>query len=73
MKMKFQDPGFSFQLLRVLGNASSRQADVGEALATGGRARGRNLNADRKKEIARAGAAARWRERRQDSTPSGSQ
>jgi len=37
MKVKFQDPGFSFQLLRLLGNASSRQADVGEALATANR------------------------------------
>ena len=33
MKVKFQDPEFSFQLLRVLGSAASRQADVGEALA----------------------------------------
>jgi class 3 adenylate cyclase/tetratricopeptide (TPR) repeat protein len=37
MKVKFQDSGFSFQRLRVLGIASSRQADVGEALATANR------------------------------------
>jgi alpha-beta hydrolase superfamily lysophospholipase len=33
MKVKFQDPQFSFQLLRVLGSAASRQAEVGESLA----------------------------------------
>jgi pimeloyl-ACP methyl ester carboxylesterase len=33
MKMKFNDPQFSFQLLRMLGSAASRQADVGECLA----------------------------------------
>jgi hypothetical protein len=37
VKVKFQDPGFSFQFLRELGNSSSRQADVGEALATANR------------------------------------
>ena len=34
MKVKFQDPAFSFQFLRVLGSAASRQADVGECFAT---------------------------------------
>ena len=33
MKVKFQDPQFAFQLLRVLGSASSRQAEVGECFA----------------------------------------
>jgi pimeloyl-ACP methyl ester carboxylesterase len=37
MKVKFQDPQFSFQLLRMLGNAASRQADVGECLAVADR------------------------------------
>ena len=37
MKVHFNDPQFSFQLLRVLGSAASRQADVGECLATAGR------------------------------------
>ena len=34
MKVKFNDPEFSFQFLRVLGSAASRQADVGECFAT---------------------------------------
>jgi alpha-beta hydrolase superfamily lysophospholipase len=33
MKVGFEDPQFSFQLLRVLGSAASHQADVGECLA----------------------------------------
>jgi alpha-beta hydrolase superfamily lysophospholipase len=33
MMVRFEDPQFSFQLLRVLGSAASRQADVGECLA----------------------------------------
>src|ERR1700744_1348053 len=37
MKVKFNDPDFSFQFLRVLGSAASRQADVGECLATADR------------------------------------
>ena len=37
MKVKFNDPQFSFQLLRVLGSAASRQADVGECFATADR------------------------------------
>jgi pimeloyl-ACP methyl ester carboxylesterase len=37
MKMKFEDPQFSFQLLRVLGSSASRQADVGECLAVADR------------------------------------
>jgi pimeloyl-ACP methyl ester carboxylesterase len=37
MKVKFEDPQFSFQLLRVLGSAASRQADVGECLAVADR------------------------------------
>jgi alpha-beta hydrolase superfamily lysophospholipase len=37
MHVKFKDPSFSFQLLRVLGSAASRQADVGECLATADR------------------------------------
>jgi alpha-beta hydrolase superfamily lysophospholipase len=39
MKIRFNDHAFSFQLLRVLGSAASRQADVGEALATAERIR----------------------------------
>ncbi|OWK42023.1 alpha/beta hydrolase family protein [Fimbriiglobus ruber] len=39
MKIQFNDAAFSFQLLRVLGSAASRQADVGEALATAQRIR----------------------------------
>jgi hypothetical protein len=34
MKIKFEDPEFSFQFLRVVGSAASRQADVGECFAT---------------------------------------
>ena len=34
MKVKFNDPEFSFQFLRMLGSAASRQADVGECFAT---------------------------------------
>jgi pimeloyl-ACP methyl ester carboxylesterase len=34
MKVKFNDQEFSFQFLRVLGSAASRQADVGECFAT---------------------------------------
>src|SRR5271154_4486756 len=37
MKVKFNDPDFSFQFLRVLGSAASRQADVGECFATADR------------------------------------
>jgi alpha-beta hydrolase superfamily lysophospholipase len=37
MKVKFNDPEFSFQFLRVLGSAASRQADVGECFATADR------------------------------------
>src|SRR5579875_306082 len=37
MQVKFKDPSFSFQFLRVLGSAASRQADVGECLATADR------------------------------------
>jgi pimeloyl-ACP methyl ester carboxylesterase len=37
MKVKFNDPEFSFQFLRVLGSAASRQADVGECFATANR------------------------------------
>jgi alpha-beta hydrolase superfamily lysophospholipase len=37
MKVKFKDPQFSFQFLRVLGSAASRQADVGECFATADR------------------------------------
>jgi alpha-beta hydrolase superfamily lysophospholipase len=37
MQVQFKDPSFSFQLLRVLGSAASRQADVGECLATADR------------------------------------
>ncbi len=37
MKVKFNDPAFSFQFLRVLGSAGSRQADVGECFATANR------------------------------------
>ena len=37
MKIKFNDPEFSFQFLRVLGSAASRQADVGECFATADR------------------------------------
>ena len=36
MKVKFNDPDFSFQFLRVLGSAASRQADIGECFATAG-------------------------------------
>jgi len=34
MRVKFNDPDFSFQFLRVLGSAASRQADAGECFAT---------------------------------------
>jgi alpha-beta hydrolase superfamily lysophospholipase len=37
MKVKFNDPAFSFQFLRLLGSAASRQADVGECFATASR------------------------------------
>jgi pimeloyl-ACP methyl ester carboxylesterase len=37
MKVKFDDPTFSFQLLRMLGSTASRQANVGECLATADR------------------------------------
>ena len=37
MRLKFNDPDFSFQFLRVLGSAASRQADVGECFATADR------------------------------------
>jgi dienelactone hydrolase len=37
MLVKFKDPQFSFQLLRVLGNVASRQADAGECLAVADR------------------------------------
>lgn len=37
MKVKFQDEQFDFQLLRVMGHTSSRQAEPGECLATAGR------------------------------------
>jgi alpha-beta hydrolase superfamily lysophospholipase len=37
MQVKFKDAEFSFQLLRVLGSAATRQADVGEALAVADR------------------------------------
>src|ERR1700744_2516753 len=37
MKTLFKNPEFSFQFLRVLGSAASRQADVGECLATADR------------------------------------
>lgn len=37
MQVKFEDPQFSFQLLRTLGSAASRQADVGECLAVADR------------------------------------
>src|SRR6201995_4107722 len=35
--VKFKDPQFSFQFLRLLGNVASRQADVGECLAVADR------------------------------------
>ena len=37
MTVVFDDPQFSFQLLRVLGSTASHQADVGECLATASR------------------------------------
>jgi hypothetical protein len=37
MLVKFKDPQFSFQLLRLLGNVASRQADAGECLAVADR------------------------------------
>jgi len=37
MRVKFNDPDFSFQFLRVLGSAASRQADAGECFATADR------------------------------------
>ncbi len=37
MKVLFEDPQFSFQLLRMLGSAASGQAEVGECIETAGR------------------------------------
>lgn len=37
MQVKFKNPSFSFQFLRVIGSAASRQADVGECIATADR------------------------------------
>jgi alpha-beta hydrolase superfamily lysophospholipase len=37
MKVRFEDPQFAFQFLRVLGSAASHLADVGECFATAAR------------------------------------